>query len=104
MLTINLICGPPARKLSRSEGLPLPIPLWEKPMLQKVVHRKPVAFCPYPHVPDYLLVYVVESLSCGHKVTTYPQADPLIAVRRDCHKCEPKVLQFPSPVYKKRAA
>ncbi len=66
-------------------------------MLQKVVHRHPVPFQPHAHVPEYLLCYVVETLSCGHKVTTYPAADPLIAVRRDCKHCDPKVLEFPSP-------
>lgn len=75
-------------------------------MLQKVLHRRPVAFCPHSHVPEYLLVYIVETLACGHKITTYPQADPLIAVRRDCKDCDPKILQFPSPktLKKERAA
>jgi hypothetical protein len=56
------------------------------------------------HVPDYLLVYVVESLSCGHKITIYPQADLLIAARRDCKDCEPKILPFPAPVTTRKKA
>jgi len=70
--------------------------------LQKVTHRKPVAFQPHAHVPSYLLVYVIETLSCGHTVTTYPQTDPLIAVRRDCKKCGSTVIEFPAP--RKKAA
>jgi hypothetical protein len=73
-------------------------------MLRKVLSRKPVPFCPHPHVPDYLLVYVVESLSCGHKITIYPQADLLIAARRDCKDCEPKILPFPAPVTTRKKA
>lgn len=73
-------------------------------MLQKVLHRKPVAFCPHSHVPDYLLCYCIETLACGHKLTTYPQSDALIAVRRDCKECEPKVLEFPTPLRRKEAA
>ncbi len=56
-------------------------------MLQKVTHRKPVPFQPHAHIPEYLLAYVVETLACGHQLTIYPQADSLIAVRRDCPQC-----------------
>lgn len=88
-IAVNLF-GPSAAPptISRFEGFP-PSLLTEKPamLLQKVVHRKPVAFQPHAHVPDYLLCYCVETLACGHSLTTFPQADPLIAVRRSCHKC-----------------
>lgn len=56
-------------------------------MLQKVTHRNPVPFQPHKHVPEYLLCYVIETLACGHQVTIYPQADSLVAVRRDCQQC-----------------
>lgn len=62
--------------------------------LKKVIHRKPVPFQVSENAPNYLLCYVVETLECGHTVTTYPQVDPLIAVRRDCKDCG-SVLQFP---------
>jgi hypothetical protein len=67
-------------------------------MLQKVVRRNPVPFQPHVTEPTYLLVYVVETLACGHTLTTYPQADPLIAVRRDCLECgEPTSLKKKPP-------
>ncbi len=59
----------------------------EKAALRKVVHRKPVPFMPYAHVPEYLLCFCVETLECGHTLQTHPQADPLIAVRRRCQLC-----------------
>jgi hypothetical protein len=59
-----------------------------KATLQRVVHRKPVPYMPHAHVPEYLLVYVVETLECGHRVTVYPQADSLIASRRRCQECD----------------
>jgi hypothetical protein len=59
-----------------------------KTTLRRVVHRKPVPYMPHAHVPKYLLVYVVETLECGHRVTVYPQADALIAVRRRCQDCD----------------
>jgi hypothetical protein len=65
-----------------------------KTVLRKVVHRKPVPFRPYTHVPEYLLVYCVETLECGHTVETHPQADPLIAVRRRCQECDRKVVSI----------
>ena len=55
---------------------------------RKVVHRKPVPFRPHEHVPDYLLVYIIETLECGHQIHTFPTADPLIAVRRNCTECD----------------
>ena len=61
--------------------------------LKKVVHRKPVP-CHHENAPTYLLVYVVETLECGHTLTIYPQADPLIAVRRDCKPCGANIIQF----------
>ncbi len=71
-----------------NEGAPAKENLLPKPAaLQKVVHRKPVPFRPYAHVPEYLLVYCVEKLECGHELHTHPQADPLIAMRRRCQKC-----------------
>ena len=62
-------------------------PMPAKAILQRVVHRKPVPYMPHAHVPEYLLVYIVETLECGHKVTIYPQADALIALRRRCQNC-----------------
>lgn len=56
-------------------------------LLKKVVHRKPVPFRPHESEPNYLLCYVVETLECGHKLTVYPNPDPLVAVRRDCKHC-----------------
>ena len=59
-----------------------------KAALRRVVHRKPVPFRPYAHVPEYLLCHVTETLECGHTVEIFPQSDPLIAVRRRCQVCE----------------
>jgi hypothetical protein len=59
-----------------------------KAVLRRVIHRRPVPFMPYAHVPKYLLAYCVETLECGHTLKTYPQADPLIAVRRRCDDCD----------------
>lgn len=70
--------------------------------LVQVVHRKPVPYRPYEHVPDYLLCYVIETLACGHQLTTYPAADPLIAVRRDCKDCGSNLIEFPSPKPKRK--
>jgi hypothetical protein len=67
-----------------------------KTALRKVVHRRPVPFRPYAHVPEYLLVYCVETLECGHTVETHPQADPLIAVRRRCQECDREVVSIRS--------
>jgi hypothetical protein len=58
-----------------------------KAILKRVVHRKPVPYMPHATEPQYLLCYVVETLECGHSVTVYPQADPLIAPRRRCQEC-----------------
>ncbi|HXM64456.1 MAG TPA: hypothetical protein VN950_26585 [Terriglobales bacterium] len=59
-----------------------------KAVLRKVVHRKPVPFMPYAHVPDYLLVHVTETLECGHTLEIFPGVDPLIAQRRRCQECD----------------
>jgi hypothetical protein len=59
-----------------------------KATLRRVVHRKPVPFRPYAHVPEYLLCHVTETLECGHTLEIFPQADPLIAVRRRCQECD----------------
>lgn len=69
-----------------------------KATLRRVVHRKPVPFMPHVSEPKYLLVYVVETLECGHRVTVYPQADPLIAQRRSCGECDgDKVVVIKAP-------
>jgi hypothetical protein len=52
--------------------------------LQFVVSRRPV---PVRIKGNYLGCYVIESLECGHEITVYPQADPLIARRRNCPEC-----------------
>src|SRR6266536_5582267 len=49
-----------------------------------VVSRKPIPFQPDPNNSQYMLVYVTEKLDCGHELTVYPQADPLVARRRLC--------------------
>ena len=63
--------------------------------LRLVTLRTPKAHRPHDHVPEYLLCYVVETLECGHTLTVYPQADPLIARRRVCHECESLVSSLP---------
>ncbi len=65
--------------------------------LRLVTLRTPKAYRPHAHVPDYLLCYVVETLECGHTLTVYPQADPLIARRRACSECEPASLPQKKP-------
>jgi hypothetical protein len=55
--------------------------------LRLVLSRKPVPFMPHASEPKCLLVYVVETLECGHELTVYPQCDPLIAKRRICPDC-----------------
>jgi hypothetical protein len=32
--------------------------------------------------------HFIETLACGHKITTYPQSDPGIATRRNCIDCD----------------
>jgi hypothetical protein len=64
-----------------------------KAVLRRVTHRKPVPFLLHPEREsedraDFLGVYVVETLECSHTVTTYPEADPLIAKYRRCNKCD----------------
>lgn len=56
--------------------------------LRLVTLRTPKAHRPHDHVPEYILIYVVETLECGHTLTVYPQSDPLIAKRRFCHECQ----------------
>ena len=63
--------------------------------LRLVVRRIPKAYRPHEHVSDYLLCYVIEELECGHEMTVYPQADPLIAKRRLCHKCHDAASSLP---------
>ena len=63
--------------------------------LHRVVHRRPVAYRPHENVPEYLLAYCVETLDCGHKLSVYPAADPLIARYRKCPDCDQKVLELP---------
>lgn len=64
-------------------------------VLSAVVLRQPKAHIPHAHVPDYILIHVVEHLECGHQLTVYPQADPLIARRRVCHECSGHVGALP---------
>jgi len=56
--------------------------------LRLVIRRDPKAYRPYESEPSYLLCYVIEQLECGHELTVYPQADPLIAKRRLCPDCQ----------------
>lgn len=63
------------------------------PMMQRVVCRLPIAFQPHKQAPDYLLCYVRETLDCGHIVHTFPFIDPLVAVRRNCHKCDEEIAK-----------
>lgn len=64
------------------------MPAAQQAVLRRVVHRKPIAHMPFAHIPEYLLVYVVETLECGHTVDTYPQCDALIAKYRRCKRCD----------------
>ncbi len=81
---------------------------WSEPVrLLKVVHRKPVPFLLHPDREDaanYLGVYCVETLECGHKVTTFPQTDSLIAIRRDCKDCGSNLIEISFPAHRKKAA
>lgn len=68
--------------------------------LQRVVDRKPVGHRPHPdRCPDYIVCYCVETLECGHAVTTFynPPSDSLIAKRRECKNCAVNLTEFPSP-------
>lgn len=56
--------------------------------LRLVIRREPKPYRPHESEPAYLLCYVIEQLECGHSLTVYPQADPLIAKRRLCQKCQ----------------
>ena len=73
-----------------------------KAALQRVVHRRPVPFVHDAEHPTYLQCYVVETLECGHQLTTYPQCDPLIAKYRRCQKCNVnKVIAIDDYAFKK---
>lgn len=56
--------------------------------LRLVIRREPKPYRPFESEPKYLLCYVIEQLECGHELTVYPQADPLIAKRRVCPNCQ----------------
>ena len=60
-----------------------------------VVSRKPIPFQPDPNNSQYMLVYVTEKLDCGHELTVYPQADPLVARRRLCPGCATPAARRP---------
>ena len=61
-----------------------------KPRIQRLVVARKL----HPHQPDkknpnYILIYVTETLDCGHELTVYPGDDePLVAKRRVCHQCQ----------------
>lgn len=57
--------------------------------MQKVVRRRPVPHQPDPKGnPAYILVYIEETLECGHTLDVFPgELEPLIARRRSCHQC-----------------
>ena len=72
-----------------------------KAVLRLVVSRKPVPYCFYPEREDalnFLGAYVVETLECGHSVEHFfnPPVESLIAKRRRCAQCEPKLIEFPA--------
>lgn len=94
-LALHALIFPDVPLLSRLQGSFPQKELFR--MLQKVTHRKPVPFQPHPAEPTYLLVYVVETLACGHQFTIYPQVDPLITMRRNCPNCGPRLIPFPIP-------
>lgn len=55
--------------------------------LQQVIERLPRHFCPYRATPEYKVTYYVETLACGHKVFSFPQAGRQTAKRRNCAEC-----------------
>jgi len=74
--------------------------------LQKVVSRKPVGHRPHPEqCPEYIVCYCVETLACGHTITSHynPPVERLVAQRRDCKVCGSQVLEFPSSQRKLRS-
>ena len=78
-------------------------------VLRLVVSRKPVPFCFYPEREDalnFLGAYVVETLECGHRVEQFynPPVESLIAKRRRCAQCQPKVIEFPARAAPQRKA
>lgn len=73
-----------------------------KSVLRLVVSRKPVAYCLHPERADalnFLRAHVVETLECGHRVEQFFNSpiEVLIAKRRRCAECHPKVIEFPAP-------
>jgi hypothetical protein len=67
-----------------------------KAVLRLVLSRKPVPFCAYPQREDalnFLGVYVVETLECGHRVHAFfnPPVENLVAKRRRCKECDEAV-------------
>jgi hypothetical protein len=95
-------------RLECPSACPLPPERRPRLRLKKVVHRKPVPFLLFPEREDraeYLGVYCVETLECGHRVHTFPQADALVAQKRDCKDCGSALIEFPSaPKQRKEAA
>lgn len=72
-----------------------------KSVLRLVVSRKPVACCLHPERADalhFLRAHVVETLECGHRVEQFfnSPVEVLIAKRRRCAECHPKVIEFPA--------
>ena len=59
--------------------------------LYRVIRRTPRAFLRYPEREDceqFLGVFVIEQLECGHAQDIFAEVDPLIARYRRCHHCE----------------
>ena len=80
-----------------------------KDVLRLIVSRKPVPYCFYPERDDalnFLGAYVVETLECGHRVEQFfnPPVESLIAQRRRCAACRPKVIEFPARAAPQRKA
>lgn len=64
--------------------------LMGKAPLRLVVKREAVLFAPNSHVPQYQLIYWIETLECGHKQEAHPSSIPRLeptAVRRRCPEC-----------------
>lgn len=70
-----------------------------KDVLRLIVSRKPVPYCFYPERDDalnFLGAYVVEFFN--------PPVESLIAQRRRCAACRPKVIEFPARAAPQRKA
>lgn len=72
-----------------------------KAVLRLIVSRKPVPYCSFPEREDalnFLGAYVIETLECGHRLDQFfnPPLESLIAKRRRCAECQPKVIVFPA--------